>query len=127
MPIRALAETETGMAEYIPTIISECLRIVVCTRNRNFDNDQYEQGVVQPYNRIQKMQEQMEKEGKEASKEQMAEALAMLKTVFKTKMVPLDEQLERFEEVFSKSGRRQEEFPEFNLPTQADITWQDEQ
>jgi [acyl-carrier-protein] S-malonyltransferase len=111
------------MSEYVPTVISECLRIVVCTRNWNWDNEEYQKGVIEPYNKIQKMQEQLEKEGKDAAVEQMMEALEMLRTVFKTKRVPLEEQLERFNEVFDKTNTR-DSFPDFKMPTKEDITWE---
>jgi [acyl-carrier-protein] S-malonyltransferase len=107
------------MSEYIPTVISECLRIVVCTRNRNWDNDEYNKGVIEPYNRVQETQNSLEKEGKEATVEQMAEALNMLKQVFLTKLVPLDEQIERFNEVFDKTNTRHL-FPEFSMPTESE-------
>ncbi len=111
------------MSEYVPTVISECLRIVVCTRNSNWDNEEYQKGVIEPYNEIQKTQEQLEKEEKEATAEPMMEALDMLKTVFRTKRVPLEEQLERFNEVFEKTNNR-DLFPNFKMPTKEDIFWE---
>ncbi|MGZ7443464.1 hypothetical protein [Paenibacillus sp. TH7-28] len=103
------------MAEYVPTVVTECLRIVVCTRNRNWDNDQYRNGVIEPYNRIQEMQNQLEKSGLEPSIDQMRSALEMLKTVFETKMVPIEEQRERFEEVFTKTNTHNL-FADFEIP-----------
>lgn len=108
------------MNEYVPTVILECLRIVVCTRNSNWNNEEYQKGVIEPYNKVVKVQEQLEKEGKEATVEQISEALEMLKTVFKTKKVPLDEQTERFNEVFEKTKSR-DLFPNFKMPTQEDV------
>lgn len=108
------------MAEYVPTVISECLRIVVCTRNRNWDNEEYKKGVIEPYNRIQELQNELEREGKEATTEQMLDALNMLKLVFKTKMVPIDEQIERFNEVFEKTNTRHL-FPDFEIPSKAAV------
>lgn len=110
------------MSEYVPTVLLECLRIVVCTRNQNWDNEEYQKGVIEPYNKIQKIQEQLEKEGKDATPEQMLEALEMLRTVFKTKHVPLEEQLDRFNEVFDRTNTR-DLFPDFKMPCKEDITW----
>lgn len=114
------------MAEYVPTVLLECLRIVVCTRNSNFNNDEYQKGVVEPYNRVQKIQDEIEKEGRKETVEQMMEALEMLKTVFRTKHVPLTEQLERFDEVFNNTATR-DLLKDFVLPTEADITWKEEE
>jgi [acyl-carrier-protein] S-malonyltransferase len=108
------------MTEYVPTVISECLRIVVCTRNRNWDNEAYQKGVIEPYNQIQELQERLEKEGKEPTVAQMQDALEMLRTVFITKKVPLDERIERFNEVFDKTNTRHL-FPEFKMPIAEEV------
>ncbi len=108
------------MSEYVPTVISECLRIVVCTRNLNWNNDEYRVGVTEPYNKIQEMQNDLERNNKTATVEQMLEALEMLKTVFKTKKVPIEEQIERFNEVFEKTQTRSL-FPNFKMPTEDGI------
>lgn len=92
------------MSDYNPTIVTECLRIVVCTRNRNFNNDEYQKNVVEPYNKIQKMQDQLEKDGASPTDEQSTQALEMLKQVFAAKQVPEDEQKERFTEVLEKTN-----------------------
>ncbi|BCJ94398.1 hypothetical protein acsn021_19670 [Anaerocolumna cellulosilytica] len=108
------------MADYIPTVISECLRIVVCTRNLNWNNDEYKANVIEPYNKIQEMQNELERSNMTATVEQMREVLEMLKLVFKTKKVPLEEQLERFNEVFDKTQTRSL-FTDFELPTAEDL------
>ncbi len=108
------------MVEYVPTVISECLRIVVCTRNSNWSNEEYRDGVIEPYNKIQEIQNDLERNNKTATVEQMMEALEMLKTVFKTKKVPLEEQIERFNEVFDKTQARAV-LPNFKMPTEDNI------
>ncbi len=85
-------------------VVSKCLAIVVCTKNRNWDDDAYQKGVVEPYRKIQQLQNNLESEGKEPTEENAREALEMLKTVFETKQVPVKEQVERFTEVFDASG-----------------------
>lgn len=105
------------MSEYIPTVITECLRIVVCTRNLNWNNDEYRVGVIEPYNRIQEIQNDLEKNNKTPTVEQMREALEVLKTVFKTKKVPINEQIERLNEIFNKTETLSL-FPDFEMPTE---------
>lgn len=97
------------------TIVTKCIQITVCTRNRNWDNDEYQKGVVEPYRRIQKMQEEIEKEGREPTISEMKQSLDMLRSVFITKKVPFDEQVERFNEVFNATGTGYL-FPDFEMP-----------
>lgn len=96
------------------TVITKCLAIAVCTRNRNWDNDEYQKGVVEPYRKIQQIQLELESLGKQPSNEQMLEALEMLKTIFVTKKVPYDEQGERFNQVFDETNTRGL-FPDFTF------------
>ena len=96
-------------------VIEKCIAIAVCTKNSNWDNEEYQNGVVIPYRRIQEMLLLLEKEGKEPSLEQMQEALEMLRSVFNTKRTPIDEQIERFNQVFSESGTRRL-FTDFIMP-----------
>ena len=96
-------------------LITRCIAITVCTKNRNWDNEEYNKGVVEPYRKVQKMLEILEAEDKEPTMEQMKEALDMLKSVFKTKQTPVDEQIERFSQVFNETGTHGL-FPNFEMP-----------
>lgn len=102
--------------KYTPTVVTRCLAIAVCTRNRNWDNDEYQKGVVEPYRKIQQMQDELEKEEKSPTVGQMEEALEMLRSVFITKKTPIEEQVERFNQVFEETGTRQL-FPSFKMPS----------
>jgi [acyl-carrier-protein] S-malonyltransferase len=95
--------------------IAKCLHIAVTTRNRNWDNSEYQKGVLEPYQRIQQLQAHLEKEGKEPGLDQMRAALEMLQSVFITKKVPLSEQKRRFNELFEVTGTRHL-FPDFQDP-----------
>lgn len=86
------------------TVVTKCLAIAVCTKNNNWNNDEYESGVVKPYKRIQQIQDKIENDNLIPTKEQMIEALDMLKSVFETKKTPEDEQKERFEQIFRETG-----------------------
>lgn len=97
----------TGTKNDFPhTVVTKCIQIAVCTRNRNWDNDEYQKGVVEPYRKIQKMQEELETSNQPPTLEQMTEALEMLRSVFITKKTPVEEQRERFKEVFDATGTR---------------------
>jgi [acyl-carrier-protein] S-malonyltransferase len=99
------------------TVLTRCLAIAVCTRNQNWNNDEYQKGVVEPYHKIQQLQDELEKEGKEPTVKQMTEALTMLRSVFNTKLVPVDEQIERLNQIFEETGTRHL-FPDFKLDDQ---------
>jgi len=107
-------ESSSKKKEFKHTVLTKCLAIAVCTRNRNWNNEEYQKGVVEPYRKIQQMQLELENQGKEPSYEQMLEALEMLKSVFITKKVPYEEQVERFNEVFDETNTRGL-FPDFKF------------
>lgn len=97
-----------------PTVITRCLAIAVCTQNHNWNNDEYEKGVIQPYRKIQKLQEELEKAARKPTVEEMREALEMLRSVFATKKTPVEEQVERFNQIFTETGTK-ELFPDFRM------------
>ncbi|HEX9058948.1 MAG TPA: hypothetical protein VF941_02070 [Clostridia bacterium] len=84
--------------------ITRCMAIAICTKNTNWDNEEYMNGVIKPYKRIQKMAESLEIEGGEPTVQQMKDALDMLKSVFATKKTSVEEQRERIEQVFNETG-----------------------
>jgi [acyl-carrier-protein] S-malonyltransferase len=94
------------------SLISKCVAIAVCTKNRNWDEDEYQRGVVEPYRKIKKLHNELVESGKEPDIDQMRAALDMLGSVFRTKKTPLEERVERFNEVFEISGTR-EHFKDF--------------
>lgn len=87
-----------------PTVVTRCLATAVCTRNYNWDNHEYQKGVIEPYKRIQRLQEELEKQKKQPSRKQMEDALEMLRSVFRTKKTPSEEQAERFTQIFEETG-----------------------
>lgn len=95
--------------------IAKCIHIAVTTRNCNWDNDEYQKGVIEPYRKIQQLQETLEKEGKEPTFDEMQEALDMLQSVFITKKVPVEEQTRRYTDLFEATGARPL-FPGFQEP-----------
>lgn len=102
-----LLENAESAGDYnpnLPTVVTRCLATAVCTRNYNWNNDEYQKGVIEPYKRIQKLQEELEKQKKQPSAKQMEDALEMLRSVFRTKKTPSEEQVERFTQIFEETG-----------------------
>ena len=94
-------------AEDLTKVIAKCLAIAICVKNRNWNNDEYQKGVVEPYRNIQQLQATIEQEGRTATLEEAKASLEMLKSVFTTKQVPFGEQIDRFEEILDLTGTRQ--------------------
>ncbi len=73
------------------------LKAIACTRNRNFDDSEYTQKVIEPSRRIRSL---MQTCGDEApTEEQIREALALLRQIFETKQVDDEERQSRMREI----------------------------
>lgn len=97
-------------------VLTQCLAAAVCTRNLNWDQHQYQRGVVEPYEKIEKIQDQLDQNDGVPTMEQMEQALEMLRSVMKTKKVPIVEQVKRFNKIFHETGTRHL-FRHFNMPS----------
>ncbi len=96
-------------------LLTKCIAIAVCTKNHNWNNEEYQKGVVEPYNRIKAMKDELEKEKGQPTPGQMKEALELLRKIFVTKITPAPEQAERFQEIFDSTGTGQL-FRDFEIP-----------
>jgi [acyl-carrier-protein] S-malonyltransferase len=85
-------------------LAARSLGIAVSTQNHNFDNNEYQKGVVEPYNKIEQIAAELEKSGAEMTVEQMKEVLVHLSTIFATKKTPLAEQQARFKQLLEETG-----------------------
>jgi [acyl-carrier-protein] S-malonyltransferase len=99
-----LFNNNLSYTKHIPTVITKCLAIAVATPNQNLDSAAYQQGVIEPYNRLKKIQAELEMNHTTPSTEQMCEALKILKQVLNTKKIPTVEQVEWFEEILIETG-----------------------
>ncbi|MGM9979485.1 MAG: ACP S-malonyltransferase [Clostridium sp.] len=94
------------VSKHIPTVVTKCLAAAVATPNSNWDEEQYNEGVIIPYKKIEKIQEEIEQSGVKPTLQQMKEALDLLKTIFTTKKVSEDEQYEWKQEILDETGTR---------------------
>lgn len=85
-----------------PGLVGLCMGAAAATRNRNFDNEQYAAGVVQPYRRLQAMDQ--EAADTELTEDQKLTALGLLRTIMATKQVPEPEQQERITTILHRTG-----------------------
>lgn len=103
---RAL-KTELAVVEQQPKLIKngmdviiKCIAEAVCTKNNNHDEQEYQKGVVEPYQQITRMKDEIEKANREPTAAEVSSAFEMLKRVFNTKKVPDSEQVARFNDLF---------------------------
>jgi [acyl-carrier-protein] S-malonyltransferase len=113
---KAKAALNRELAE--PSFIGKCLAIAAATKNRSGDNEAYRTGVIEPYQRVKQLAMQLDRTKQEPTREQMAGALSMLRSVFETKQTPLGEQRNRLKQLLRLPSARA-----LNLPEQEEITW----
>jgi len=86
------------------SMVDKCLAHAIATRNRNENRDEFENGVIKPYEAIEQFLDMGAKNGLPLDKTDVIDALKLLKKIFDTKKVPENEQKERFEEIMENSG-----------------------
>ncbi|MCX8130381.1 MAG: ACP S-malonyltransferase [Clostridia bacterium] len=95
-------------------LVTRCLTAAVTTKNSNWDNEEYQKGVIEPYKKIQKIQDELDNENREPTLEEMRAALEMLRSVLITKKLAAAEQVERINEILDETGTR-DIFPDFKI------------
>lgn len=103
-PAQLEAITETLNKQDLKKLLGKCLAAIVCTKNLNHNMEEYQQGVVENYRKIQQLLAEVEEQGSEPTLEQSREALQMVKLALDTKQVPASEQYERFLDILDASG-----------------------
>lgn len=93
---------------YIPPFVSRCLAAAIATKNNNFNEEQYEKGVIIPCSEMRKKQLQLEVEGNKLTTQEKIEILKKLKLIFETKGVNLAEQRERFNDILKDTHTKDE-------------------
>lgn len=88
-----------------PEFIGKCLAIAVSTRNANWDEQAYQEGVIQPYETIKKMQEEFGSQSKEPDEASMKTVLTLLNRIFETKGTSQIERKMRFQQLADIEGR----------------------
>lgn len=79
--------------------IKRCICAAVCTKNSNWDNDEYKKGVVDSYKKLVSMRDAFRKSGRTPENSEIKEAARLIKTIFDTKLLPETEKRERFDEI----------------------------
>lgn len=93
-----------GSKEKEYSVVQRCIAAAITAPNKNFDEEEYRLGVIEPYRRVQQIQLELEEKGLPPSVEQMEEALKMLKSVYTTKKVAAEEQTRKFKQILCETG-----------------------
>ncbi len=108
IPVFAFDGDEEALYEHVKAatfpLVSRAMGLAVATRNRNWDEEAYRQGVVLPYQELAKMQGLIEQESRAANEAEVSRAIELLLTIFKTKQAPVEEQVNRLQELFDDCG-----------------------
>ncbi len=86
-----------------PSFIQLCMGVVASTKNRNWDELDYSQGVIQKYKQLQELQGKYE-ENEITLEKASLQALEILKVILNTKKVPVQEQKERIRGIIKKAN-----------------------
>ncbi|WP_167957199.1 ACP S-malonyltransferase [Anaerosporobacter faecicola] len=109
---RPIQTMEMSILSKKSDVLTRCLAMAVCTKNSNWNNDEYLEGVIKPYNSIKQLQEMLTAKGESPSKDQALKAMEMLKSVLTTKKIPKEEQIKIMEEIITET-ETEELFTEF--------------
>lgn len=86
------------------SFITKCMVAAVSTPNTNNTINEYKMGVIEPYNKLKEMQVNLKNEKLLRDEKLMKESLSLLSTIFMTKKVDIDEQLEWYLWIIEESG-----------------------
>ncbi len=93
---------EAKMKKGIP-LTSKALGIIACTKNSNWNEEEYLEGVIKPYRIMEEINGRLESEGRYPNEEEAVEIVNLIKLIFKTKKLPIEDQKERFQELINES------------------------
>lgn len=90
--------------KHITTFITRSMAVAVSTKNNNWDEEEYERGMVEPFRRMKAMQEKLEAEGRVPNWKEMSEVMGMLSLILVTKKVRAQERTQRLSHLLEETG-----------------------
>ncbi len=101
---KLVSENETETVNNGMMFITCCIATAVSTKNRNWDENMYQKGVVESYRKLVALKEDLIKESTQPTEEHIEEALHLLKQILDTKLLPDNEQKDRLNKLFIETG-----------------------
>ena len=93
-------------------LVKHCMQNAVATKNNNDSEDEYQVGVVAPYQELNSLNDQLEKNEIQPTKELARKALSLLATIFETKQIEKEEANDRIMDLL-KEASMMDEFQDF--------------
>lgn len=101
---KLVSENETETVNNGMMFITRCIATAVSTKNQNWDENMYQKGVVESYQKLVALKEELIKESTQPTEEHIEEALHLLKQILDTKLLPDNEQKDRLNKLFIETG-----------------------
>lgn len=101
---KLVSEKETETVNNGMMFITRCIATAVSTKNRNWDENMYQKGVVESYRKLVALKEELIKGSTQPTEEHIEEALHLLKQILDTKLLPDNEQKDRLNKLFIETG-----------------------
>ncbi len=101
---KLISEKETETVNNGMMFITRCIATAVSTKNRNWDENMYQKGVVESYRKLVALKEELIKGSTQPTEEHIEEALHLLKQILDTKLLPDNEQKDRLNKLFLETG-----------------------
>lgn len=87
-----------------PEFFGKCLAVAVATRNSNWDEENYQSGVVAPYQKLKEMHESYKTAPKAPSNEDVHTALSLVEKILNTKGASAEERQQRYRQIVEQTG-----------------------
>ncbi|MBE6049019.1 MAG: ACP S-malonyltransferase [Clostridium sp.] len=97
---------------------SKCLAVCVSSKNSNWNNEEYEIGVVENYNKIKNIESDV-KENNRNKEDSMKEVLDLVYSILVTKKVEVKEQINKIQDIITETNT-EEIFSDF-IPTKYNV------
>ncbi len=94
--IQVALSADIRSAKDWPGVVAKCMAIAVCTPNSNWNEAEYQQGVIEPYRELKALQDQLEQIMADPDSTQVKRALQLLSRIFTTKGTPPEEMRMRY-------------------------------
>ena len=90
-----------------PTLVSLCIRISVCTENKNNDSSEFEKEVIGNYKKLTEIQARLDESGCAPNEDDMKNALVLLDKILRTKKISSTEKVVRMNQlrVFAEANQ----------------------
>lgn len=93
----------------VVSFVSKALGIAVSTKNYNDNNEEYQEGVVKSYKRIEQIKQLVQNNTNNISEAEVEEILSLLNAIFETKNTPVAEREKRMKELLEFSPTHDKE------------------